>query len=249
MKQYSGLSAYYDKLNEDFPYKEYADFIKKASTGYGNGGKTFVDFACGTGNLAIEFAKSGYDVTAFDISSDELSVADKKARDESLSVRFLCADMRSVAFTKKYSLGACITDSVNYLLSTEDVAAFFSSAYSSLENGGVFVFDVNTKYRFENVYSDNAYVLECEDALLAWQNEYNGKTKKCKFYLSLFAENKNGTYERFDEVHTEKLHSERTLARLINESGFEICGIFGSIYFDAPKMTDEKAYYILRKPQ
>jgi hypothetical protein len=59
---------------------------------------------------------------------------------------------------------------------------------------GVFVFDINTPHRFEKIYGQNDYVLEDEHALLAWQNDYNEKTKICKFYLSIFEENEDGTY-------------------------------------------------------
>ncbi len=247
MNEYCGLAAYYDGLNTDFPYAEYARFIEKMSNMYGNGGKRFADCACGTGSLTLEMAQNGYSVTAFDISEEELSVAEKKLRDSGLSARILRADMRDFRAAGTFDVAASVADSVNYLVKSSDVAEFLSSAYDSLEKGGILVFDVNTAYRFENVYSDNAYVLESEEAFLSWQNEYEPKTKKCRFYLSLFVCEKSGLYSRYDEIHTEKLHTEKTLSKLIAESGFELCAVFGGINEEELSAKSEKAYYVLRK--
>jgi hypothetical protein len=110
----------------------------------------------------------------------------------------------------------------------------------------VFVFDINTPYRFENVYAQNAYILECEDALLAWQNDYNEKSKICKFYLSLFEENEDGTYTRFDEVQKERCYSKKQILRALENAGFEVISIHGDFDGTPATDTDEKWFITAR---
>lgn len=243
MTSYSALSYYYDELNEDCPYGEYAEFLSKALTC----GKAILDCGCGTGNISLELSKKGYDVTAFDISSDALCVAEKKARETGEAIRFLRADMRRFSATSGFDGVISTFDSVNYLLYEKDLTGFFESAYGALKEGGLLVFDVNTAYRYENVYADNSYVLESENAFLSWQNFYNETSKRCKFYLSLFTAKKNGLWERCDEEHTQKYHDLKKLERLAGLAGFETVASYGHTDFSQITETSEKAYFIMRK--
>lgn len=45
--------------------------------------------ACGTGALAVDFAKSGYDVTALDLSEEMLMIASERAFEEEVPVQFV----------------------------------------------------------------------------------------------------------------------------------------------------------------
>lgn len=242
MTSYSALSYFYDELNEGCPYGEYADFISKSLCG-----KDILDCGCGTGNISLALAKKGYKVTAFDICDDALCVAEKKAREEGEQIRFLRADMRSFALKDGFDAVISTFDSVNYLLYDRELAGFFTSAYNCLKKGGVLVFDVNTLYRYESVYAENAYVSESENAFLSWQNFYNGTSKRCKFFLALFSLKKNGLWERCDEEHTQKYHDLKKLEKLAKKTGFEVSGVYGDTDFSPLTKTSEKAYFVLRK--
>jgi len=59
---YEEISKYYDYI---FPVgKEQINFITKVA---GEGPKSVLDIACGTGGYALELAKQGYAVTAVDL--------------------------------------------------------------------------------------------------------------------------------------------------------------------------------------
>lgn len=248
MNDYSVIARYYDELNCDCPYSEYSDFIWEAFEKYGDvSKKKLCDYGCGTGALTALLAQRGFEVTAFDISEEELSVAENRVRNMGLSARFLLSDLRRFDGNASYNIGVCTMDCVNYLVLDRDVEAFFESVKKTLSDGGIFIFDVNTLYRFEKVYGDNAYVLESENAFLGWQNEYNPKSKRCRFYLTLFTENADGSYTRNEEVHTEKYHSVKKLLKLIEKQGLETVGVFGNTDFSPLTEESEKAYFVLRK--
>ena len=140
----------------------------------------------------------------------------------------------------------CCLDSINYLTKTSDVKRCFSLVYNYLIPDGVFVFDINTPYRFEKIYGNNDYILENNGSLCAWQNEYNEKTKLCQFYLSIFTENEDGTYTRNDEVQRERCYSRRQIENALKSCGFEIIGVYGDLNHTPASDKDEKWYFTVR---
>lgn len=246
----ASFAMYYDKLNADVDYSEMCDFTENVFTRFGCGKITSVcEIACGTGNLAIELAGRGYKVTASDLSEDMLSIADMKARNgKSAMPRFVKADMRHFSLYTPADAIVCYSDGVNYLTKPEDVKACFKSTYGALNKGGLFIFDVNSRMKFEKVYADNAYVLEEQGVLCAWQNYYNPSTRMCDFYLSLFMEDSDGRYIRGDENQRERMYTVRQLSTYLDECGFSLCGIFSDYSFcEADETKHERLYFVCKK--
>ncbi len=243
------MASVYDALNDGIDTKTWADFIcacfgrfscKKVSK--------ICEIACGTGSMAVEMAGRGYDVTASDLSVEMLSEAEFKARSAGTDVRFVSADMRNFSLYSKADAVLCLLDSMNYLLKPSDFAETLRSVYRNLSNGGLFVFDINSKKKFESTYGDNAYVIESDGVLCAWQNFYNPKTKICDFYLSIFTEDEDGRYERTDEHQRERMYTVRSVRKMLSEAGFELCGIFADYDFsEAYEEKDERLYIVAKK--
>lgn len=244
------LSKTYDLLNSDVDYKSFADFYEKCFEEYSDVPvKHVCEMACGTGNMSIELTKRGYSVTAFDISEEMLTIADKKAQDSGIdNIRFTIQDMQNFRVYSKVQGAVCMMDSINCLADSVALYETFASTYEALDEGGVFVFDVNTKHKFENVYSDNAYVLEDEGVLLAWQNFYNNKTRKCDLFLTFFLEDVDGKYTRFDEHIKQKMYTDRILSKLLNEIGFDIKAKVSDFDFTkADENVHDRTFYICKK--
>ena len=80
------LSETYDTLNSDIDYEKWADFYETCFEKYaGVKVKHICEMACGTGSMAVIFGKRGYNVTAFDLSEDMLTLADKRCRTPDLT--------------------------------------------------------------------------------------------------------------------------------------------------------------------
>jgi SAM-dependent methyltransferase len=60
-------------------------------------GKTILDVGCGSGLYAIYFAQHGADVTGLDFSANMIELAERNAREEGCSVRFLHQDFLTFA--------------------------------------------------------------------------------------------------------------------------------------------------------
>ena len=247
-QQYSSLAMVYDSLNSDFDYGAYADFIADEIKKHEKVKTTLVlDLACGTGKMTFELRDRGYDMTGVDISMEMLSEARNECAKRDISdILFLCQSMQDFELYGTVDACACCLDSLNYLLSYEDIKKCFKLVHNYLIPDGVFVFDMNTPYKFEKIYGNNAYILEDDGSLLAWQNEYNKKTGICKFYLSVFVENEDGAYERYDEVQKEKCYSVARIKKALSDCGFEILGIYGDINGKELTDTDERCYFTVR---
>lgn len=244
------LSETYDLLNTDIDYEKWADFYQECFEKYGkNKVKSICEMACGTGSMAIILSRRGYNVTAFDLSEDMLSIADKKARGCDVNnIRFTFQDMRSFKVYSCVQGIICMLDSLNCLTDNAQLLEAFESAYNALEDGGVFVFDVNSKGKFQRVYADNSYILEEDGVLLAWQNYYSLSTKKCNMYLSFFLEEEDGRYSRFDECIVQKMHTMKSLDKLLDQVGFKVeARVSGFDFSPADENADDRIFYICTK--
>ncbi len=247
-KQYGSVAEFYDALNADFDYQAYASYIVgQIRSNEKINSSLVLDLACGTGKMTFLLREHGYDMTGVDISEEMLGVARDICYDKGIDdVLLLCQGMQNFELYGTVDACVCCLDSLNYLTKIDDLKKCLSLVHNYLIPDGVFVFDINTPYRFENVYAQNAYILECEDALLAWQNDYNKKSKLCRFYLSLFEENENGSYTRYDEVQTERCYSKKQILDALSEAGFEIISIHGDFDGSDATDTDEKWFITAR---
>ena len=89
----------------------------------------------------------------------------------------------------------CSLDSINHLKDIVEVKKCFDCVYNSLNDGGVFVFDVNTVYKHKNVLGNNTFVFDEEDFFLSWDNEYLGDNT-VRILLDFFVYN-GKNYDRF----------------------------------------------------
>ena len=246
---YDAIAHVYEKLNSEIDYSKWADFIEACFDKHlGERPSLVLDLACGTGTMTRELARRGYDMIGIDGSSDMLSEAYLK-KEEGERTLYLNQDMREFELYGTVGAVTCCLDSINYLLCEEDVKKTFSLVHNYLDPDGLFLFDVNTPYKFENIYSDNAYILEDEidgtAVFCGWQNSYDRQSGICDFYLSLFEENE-GAYLRFDEHQQEKCYTKDTLSQILENCGFELLGVVGGYDFSEPEANCERWYFIAR---
>ena len=244
----STLARIYDILNNEVDYAAWASFVKESIAKFSSVPvKSLCEVGCGTGSLAILLSKD-YSVTACDFSEDMLTEAEAKARSCGADVRFILQDMRYTEMYSKKDCFVCSLDGINYLTKKQDVISAFSSIYNSLTSGGLFIFDINSRFKFENIYADNHYVLEDNGIYCGWENSYNPQSRICDFYLSVFTENADGTYSRFDEQQREKMYTVKQIKSYLKEVGFSVECVCGGLSFEESfEDSQEKVYFIAKK--
>lgn len=245
---YDLLAPFYDKINGDINYSDWADFIEAIVEKYGvREPELWLDLGCGTGKMTLELARRGRDMTGIDYSPEMLNVARELADEEGLSnILWLCQDIRD--FELYGTVDVCISclDTINHLTSPKDLDKCLKLVHNYLAPDGLFIFDINGKYKFENIYADNSYVMEEEGAMCVWQNYYNEKTSKCNFYISLFEEREDGLYERYDEEQTERMYTLRSVKKHLDDSSLEFVGAFSDFEFNDATDSNERIYIVAK---
>ncbi len=247
---YNLLAPIYDEVNGELDYSAWADFIERIiEREYTLGRPELVlDLGCGTGRMTLELARRGYDMTGVDISEEMLD----KARDSAElcgldgKILWLCQDMREFELYGTVDVAVSCLDCINHLLTVKELNKCLSLVHNYLIPDGLFIFDVNGRRKFEEIYAQQSYVMEGEGTFCVWQNYYNEKTKLCDFYISLFSECEDGRYERYDEEQRERMYTLRTLKRSLLECGFEFVGAFSDYDFNTATDDDERIYVVAR---
>jgi SAM-dependent methyltransferase len=217
--QFGVLAAYYDKLNYNADYRKVADYIESVFKLYGKNPELVLDLACGTGSLTVEMAKRGYDMIGIDLSPEMLNTAGfKKSRGK--NILWINQDMRSFELYGTVDAVLCCFDSLNYILDESGIEKCVKLVYHYLNPGGLFIFDVNSKYKFEKIYGKNDIILERNGVLCSWRNNYNRRSGICEFLISLFAEQPDKSYKRLDEIQSERYYSESFFTGLLERTGF-----------------------------
>ncbi|MGH2916871.1 MAG: class I SAM-dependent methyltransferase [Solirubrobacteraceae bacterium] len=98
-------------------------------------GGAVLDIGAGTGRVALDLARAGYDVTALD--SDESLLAALRARADGLGVRTIAADAREFAIDARYALCVVPMQTVQLLGGAAGRAAFLRCTRRHLASGGL----------------------------------------------------------------------------------------------------------------
>ena len=188
---YNVFARYYDALTANVDYEMMADYLCALLEREGHKAGLTLDLACGTGNLTLQLAKKGIDIYGIDASMDMLSVAQEKAAEAGCSILFLCQKMQSLDLYGTVNTVFCSLDSINHLVTEQDVKQAFQRVSLFLETDGYFVFDLNTLYKHRCVLGENAYVYDLTDVFCAWQNHFEEATGRVLVSLVFFEKKGN----------------------------------------------------------
>lgn len=116
-----------------------------------------VDLACGTGTLAIELARQGYDVLGLDLSASMIALARKKHAQQpgnpALKLRFQTDDMRFFLLDEPVDAVLCHYDSLNHLSNESELRGTLIQVAQALRPDGVFLFDLNTLDNYQTFWN------------------------------------------------------------------------------------------------
>lgn len=104
-----------------------------------------LDVCCGSGHVTQELVRRDYRVTGIDASAQLIALA----RTDMPAADFRVQDARALQLATQYQAAISTFDSLNHMLSLEDLQSAFKQVHGVLEHGGLFVFDMN----LEKAYS------------------------------------------------------------------------------------------------
>lgn len=245
MDAYTGFASVYDRFMEDVPYGQWRDIIvnelKKESIRDG----LLLDLGCGTGTLTGMLAQAGYDMIGVDGSEEMLMEAREKTEDA--DILYLCQDIRSFELYGTVRAVVSTCDTMNYLLTPEDFIQTVRLVNNYLDPGGLFIFDLNTLYKFRELMGNTTIAESGEDASFIWDNFFDEETGRNEYDLTLFIRQENGLYERRIEVHEEQGYTPEEVRGFLAAGGMEFVRVFDADTGEEPTDTSEKIFFIARE--
>lgn len=245
MKSYNYFANLYDCLTDNVNYQVRSDYISDFFVDNNLQGATIIDLACGTGSMSVLLAQKGYNVIGVDLSQEMLSVASQKAFENDLSIALYNSAMQSFECPKKADGCICCLDSINHLTKSDDVIDTFKSVYNNLKDDGLFIFDVNTVFKHQQILADNTFVFEDDDYYIVWDNE-QVDDYEIRILLDMFIYN-GKNYDRYSEEFNERAYTTDFLSDNLKEIGFEILGIYDDLSKSSPKEDSERLYFVCKK--
>ena len=247
---YDDFAGVYDTLMDDYDYDAWSRYYLSLIDGMlVKRPDRMVECACGTGGLTVPLNRRGYQMTGVDLSQEMLWIAAQKARKMGIGLPFIQQDMRRLHLHRQMDAVIATCDGVNYLLTEEDVSAFFRAAYAAMRPGGVLIFDISTPWKLENVLGDQLICEDREDVTYVWQNSFNKKTGICEMALCFFLREKDGRYRRIDEEQKQRAHTREGLTALLQSCGFTEVHVYGNSRMESPRDKEQRWHFTARRPE
>ena len=171
------------------------------------------------------------------------------------SILYLQQDMRSFELYGTVSAIVSICDSMNYITTEEDLLTVFKLVNNYLDENGVFIFDLNTEYKYKELLGDSTIAENREDVSFIWENLYDEEKHLNEYSLTLFAkadtegeeEGSASLYEKYEEVHLQRAYSLKEVKRLLSEAGMTFVAAYDVLTHETPGSQCERMYIVARE--
>lgn len=243
---YQEFAKIYDEFMQTIPYDIWADYIEKLWKTHHLKPQLVLDLACGTGSLALELSKRGYEMIGADISPEMLEIAQSKAREENQDILYLMQDMREFELYGTVNSIVCTCDSVNYILEEDELLQTFRLAENYLDPGGLFIFDINTPYKYQELLGEHVFADTTEDAAFIWQNYYYEEEKINEYQVTFFYQ-EDGVYQREEETHLQKVYAISQICELLEKSYLKVEAVYDAFTLKPPEETSERVCFVARE--
>lgn len=212
-----------------------------------------LDLGCGTGTLTQMLAGLGYEMIGIDNAQEMLQIAIEKRDMAGLDILYLLQDMRR--FELYGTVGAVISvcDSINYLLEEEEIVQTFRLVNNYLFPQGIFIFDFNTVYKYEQIIGDTTIAENREDCSFIWDNYYHEDEQINEYDLTIFvkeparAREEQGLYRKFQETHYQRGYELEQMRQLLEQAGMVFLEAVDADTHGAVNETSERIYVVARK--
>lgn len=246
MSDYRRIAAFYDQLNGNVNYSAFAAFYEAAFARFlPEKPEIVLDLACGTGTLTALLQENGYDMIGVDGSPEMLGEAMDKFSAMEKRPLLLCQDLTELDLYGTIDACVCCLDGLNSL-SAEILKKALAKVSLFTVPGGLFIFDLNSPYKFSEIFGQNTYVYDTDQVYCVWQNHWDEKCRECDFELTYFVKEEEG-YFREDEIIREYCYEDEWIKEALDKAGFDLMAVCGDFDFSAPKENSERIFYVAKK--
>ena len=221
---YANLAKWFEYLNDDCGYENWSQYLILKLSRYPL--SAGLDVGCGGGWFTRAFQKHGYAMTGLDISPEMLDYAQETAFKEGARSTYLLGDITKFKSPKKYDFATAINDCINYI-PKDKLGTAFKNVGSALKMGGVFMFDISSKYKFEHKLNGTVSADDRDDITYLAFNNLQGD--KVTIDVTLFVKGQDNKFERFDERHEQFVYEEDEILQALQSGGFTVQSVEGHL--------------------
>lgn len=244
MEAYTGFAQVYDTFMDNVPYDEWGEYLVSLLKKYGVEDGLVLDMGCGTGAMTRYLDAHGYDMTGIDVSEEMLTIAKEKS---SSDILYLLQDMREFELYGTVRAIVSVCDSLNYITEEEDLLQVFRLVWNYLDPDGVFFFDMNTIYKYKEMLGETTIAENREEGSFIWENYYDPEEQLNQYDLTLYVQDEDDRYVRFEETHIQKAYALERVLELLEKAGLKAEQIFDSDTGEAVMETTGKFCVVARK--
>ena len=177
--------------------------------------KTLLDVGCGRGGFMTRMISDGVKCKGVDLSS----VMVEECRAEGLDAE--CIDVADVDGT--YDAIVSIFDVLNFM-DRDALIKFLDAIADRLNNDGIFIADINTRYGFSDV-AEGSMSKDSEDEFLSVDAEFANDELHTQF--TLFEKNEDGCYKKYQDTiiqhfHKIKIFQKLSALKLVDKQTFSL---------------------------
>ncbi|MFH1354474.1 MAG: class I SAM-dependent methyltransferase [bacterium] len=246
LEVFGEFAKVYDRLMNKDKYVGWGRIIEDVVKKYSIPRGRCLDIACGTGVISGLLLKQGFGIIGLDISDDMIKIA----RVNYPKANFIEADIRDFNIEerdrKKIVMAVSFYDSLNYLLSDEDMLKMFESVARNLPDETIFLFDMNTRDHVSVFQQTAPKIFEDSESYITLR--YSGEGRLWVIDIDFFLKQPGGLFERHKEHHVERGYDEGDIAPMLKKTGFNLLEVRkeNKIYEDGKEYLS-RLYFVARK--
>lgn len=247
MEAYTSFAVVYDTFMDNVPYEEWGEYLHGLLLEYGVEDGLILDLGCGTGTMTEILASKGYDMTGVDFSEEMLDIAMQKRTKSGHDILYLMQDMREFELYGTVRAVVSICDCMNYILEEEDLLEVFRLVNNYLDPGGIFVFDMNTPYKYREIIGNTTIAENREEGSFIWENCFDEESQVNEYALTLFIKEEDDLYRKHEEFHYQKAYEPERVKELLEEAGLKVEAIYDAFTREPVREDSERIYFIARE--
>ena len=250
----SALSGSGEDYKNDCPEEEYTEEMDGFEAGHvptreechESERNLVVDLGCGTGTITELLYNEGFDMIGIDNSEEMLEIAFEKRDESGSDILYLNQDMLELELYSTVGTVVSVCDSLNYLTGEDDLETVSGLVHNYLYPGGLFIFDLNTVYKYREVIGESTIAESREDCSFIWDNYYDSESGINEYDLTLFVRGEDGRYDRFEETHFQRGFEAEEVEKLLRKTGFEVVKLVDSESGEKPDGATERIFVIAK---
>ena len=192
-------------------------------------------------------AAEGYDMIGVDLSEEMLEIALEHEMEDPKQILYLQQDMREFELYGTVRAIVSICDSMNYLEDYEDLVQVLRLANNYLDPKGIFIFDMNTVYKYREQLGEQTIAENREESSFIWENYFDEGEMVNEYDLTLFIRDEDGRYSKYEETHYQKAFEISAVLKAVKEAGMELVAVYDAFTREPVKENSDRVYFVVRE--